>query len=362
MGEGNPAAVSSTGNTRQAWEDRLAGPMFFLAAMFLVILAGLLHRYPRVGVTEVEVKVFAWGIGLAWLTVSVEQLFRVVIRNRQRSPWRLAGSALLIALVPPLRMGARSQFRDQHIWLPGLGWQPIDAELRRRLERFFSVPMIIIALMVLPFLAIEYGRADEVRSEPALALFLDIGISIIWLAFALEFIVMVSVAEKKLYYCFLHWIDLAIVLLPLVEVLPFLRILRVGRVLRAEQLARLSRLYRLQGLAMRAWRGFLLLGLIQRLINRSLENRLRQFEALLEAKQDEVVQLREQIKQLKEKIGRKHQSQEQGARQEASKDTVEPVRQAARSSRPSPAPAAPAVGDRPIPAIATGARDGPGGT
>jgi hypothetical protein len=362
MGEENPAAASSMSNGPQGWEDRLAGPMFFLAAMFLVILAGLLHRYPRVGVTEIELEVFTWGIGLTWLIVALEQLFRVVIRNRQRSPWRVAGSALLIALVPPLRLGARSQFRDQHIWLPRLGWQPIDAELRRRLERFFSIPMIIIALMVLPFLAIEYGRADEVRSEPALALFLDIGIGIIWLAFALEFVVMVSVAEQKLSYCFLHWIDLAIVLLPLVEVLPFLRMLRVGRVLRAEQLTRLSRLYRLQGVAMRAWRAFLLLGVIQRLISRSLENRLRQFEAQLEAKQDEVVQLRQEIEQLKEKIGRQHPLQDQGARQEASKATVMPVRQAARTARPSPAPAANAVADLPIPAIVTEAPDDPGGT
>jgi voltage-gated potassium channel len=300
--------------------------MFLVAALFLVILAGLLHRLPREGVTEIELHMIGWGIGLTWLAIALEQPFRFLCRNHERSAWRAAGGALLFALIPPLRMGAYSQTRDKHIWLPLLDWQPINDELRRRLERFFSIPMIVIALMVLPFLAIEYGWAEEVRAEPGLALFLDIGVSFIWLAFAVEFITMVSVAENKLKYCYLHWIDLAIVLLPLVEVLPFLRVLRVGRVLRAEELTRLSRLYRLQGLAMRAWRGFLLLGIVQRLIRRSPEHRLHELEALLLVKEDEVNKLRKDIEQLREEIAQKQVRQEQAALPEVSKEPLDPQR------------------------------------
>jgi voltage-gated potassium channel len=302
---------------RRRCEDRLAGPMFGVAVVFLIILAGLLHRYPRLSAAEnspslfsavdVELFVISWGVVPVWLVVVAEQVFRLLVLRGDASVSQRVGSWLVISIVPPLRMGLRGRYRPGHLWLPGLGWQPVDKELRGRLEKFFSVPMIVIALCVLPLLAIEFWWADQVRAYFGLALFLDIGISIIWLGFALEFIVMVSVAESKWRYCLLHWIDLAVVLLPLVEFLPIARLLRLGQLLRAEQLTRMSRLYRLQGLAMRAWRALLVLEVIQLLLGNTLEKRLRQLEQLLAAKEEEATQLRKEIADLKERIAQKNQ-------------------------------------------------------
>ena len=50
-----------------------------------------------------------------------------------------------------------------------------------------------------------------------------IGEALIWTAFALEFVIMISVVERKLKYCVQHWIDLLVIVLPLVG---FLRTLR----------------------------------------------------------------------------------------------------------------------------------------
>jgi voltage-gated potassium channel len=165
--------------------------------------------------------------------------------------------------------------------------------------------MILFALMVLPLFFLEFFWAADVHARPALALALDIGTSVIWLAFAIELVVMMSVADHPLRYCCRHWIDLAIVLLPLVEILPLFRLLRLGRVLRLEQLLRWGRLQRLQAVAMRGWRAILLLQIVQRLSGRSLEHRLNKLLELLQAKEDEVEELRRDIRALRERIARK---------------------------------------------------------
>jgi voltage-gated potassium channel len=290
--------ATSPADPRQAREDRFAGPMFFLAVLFLVVLAGLIHRYPRLEPDATEAYLIVGGLGVLWVVFLLEAALRYSVRDRARPAWKSLAAAAACGLVPPLRMGCRSQIRSNHIWLPVLGWQKRDGHLRRSLERFFSVPMILFALMVLPLFALEFYWADQVREYPALALALDIGTSVIWLAFAVELVVMAAVADRPVRYCFQHWIDVAIVVLPAFEVLPLFRVLRLGRVLRLDQVLRAGRVYRLRALAMRGWRAVLLLQVVQRLTGRSTEHRLKQLRALLQAKEEEVADLREEIDRL----------------------------------------------------------------
>jgi voltage-gated potassium channel len=291
-------------NRRQWWEDHLAGPMFFLSALFLVVLAGLIHRYPHLQSGDLEVYLIQGGLGILWMVFLVEGIVRFGLRERQRPPWKPFLAAAVGGLLPPLRMGCPSQVRPNHLWLPGLGWQPINSRLRRTLGQAFSIPMIFFALMVLPMLVLEYYMSDPVRSQPVLALWVDIGTSVIWLAFAFELILMVSVSDRPGRYCLLHWIDVAIDLLPLVEVLPLLRLLRLGRILRVEQVLRWGRLARLQSLVSHVWRAFLLLQIVQRLMGHSLEHRLKKLRELLQAKEEELADVRQEIKELEERIAR----------------------------------------------------------
>ena len=66
-------------------------------------------------------------------------------------------------------------------------------------------------MMILPILVIEYVFTAQVAQYAWLRLLLHVGTGVIWFAFAVEFILMVSVAEKKLAYCKKHWVDLAII-------------------------------------------------------------------------------------------------------------------------------------------------------
>jgi voltage-gated potassium channel len=297
--------VTARDNRRRSWEDWLAGPMFFLSLLFLVVLAGLIHRWPHLQPGELEAYLIEGCLGALWLLFFVEAIIRFSLRDRSRRPWRPLLGAVMCVLVPPVRMGLQSQVRPNHIWLLGLGWQEITSRLRRTLERFFSVPMVVFALMVVPLLVIEYFEAEKIHASPALALGLDISTSLIWLAFAIELIVMVAVSDRPVRYCFFHWIDVVIVLLPAIEMLPLLRLLRLGRILRLEQLLRWGRLSRLQGLLARGWRAFLLLQIVQRLTGHSLERRLKQLQDLLQAKEEEVADLRREIQELQERIAQK---------------------------------------------------------
>jgi voltage-gated potassium channel len=276
--------------------------MFFLSVLFLVVLAGLIHRYPRLGPTDPELYLIRGVLAGLWLVFLVESVLRFCLRDRGRPPWGPLASALTCAVLPPLRMGCKGQARPNHLWLPGLGWRAIDNHLRTALERAFSVPMILFALMVLPLLAVEYFQAERVRDEPALALWVDVGTSVIWLAFAVELILMVAVADRPWRYCARNWVDVVIVLLPAVEALPALRLLRLGRLLRLEQLLRWGRLTRLQALVSHGWRAFLLLQVVQRLTGRTPERRLERLRELLLAKEEEVADLRQEVKELEELV------------------------------------------------------------
>jgi hypothetical protein len=272
--------------------------MFVLALAFLVVLAGLIHRLPRLEQVNAEVYLLLGGLVVLWLVFVVEAVVRFRLRDTSRPGWTDLIRTTVVALLPPLRLGCQSQVRPGHIWLPGLGWRPIDAHLRQALERFFSVPMICFALMVLPLFVLEYWWAAEVRAQPVLAWWLDVGTSVIWLAFTVELIVMVAVSDRPVRYCVVHWIDVAIVLLPVVEMLPLFRVLRLGRVMRLEELLRWGRLHRLQALVTRGWRALLLLQIVQRLTGRSPEHRLRQLRELLRAREEELADVRREIAEL----------------------------------------------------------------
>jgi len=137
--------------------------------------------------------------------------------------------------LPPPRPGVR------HVRLPLLGILIADDPLRRRVDGFFHVPMIILALLILPLLVVDYlFLYDHPEREYSLLWWICcIASSIIWLAFLVEFVLKVTIAESRFEYARRNWIDIVIIMLPFLR--PF----------RAARLARTSRLFRLRGVGMK---------------------------------------------------------------------------------------------------------------
>ncbi len=181
--------------------------------------------------------------------------------------------------------------------------------------------MILIALMIMPILIVEFFMKVQVAQYAWLRLLLHVGTGVIWFAFAFEFILMVSVAEKKLAYCKQHWLDLAIILLPLFSFLRSLRVLRATRaakLMKIPQITKMVRVYRLRGTAVKAIQAMILLEFFQRLFGTNSERAIAKLQARLEEVEREAKLLRRKIVKLE---------REQAAQQQAERvlEAAEPA-------------------------------------
>lgn len=122
-------------------------------------------------------------------------------------------------------------------------FNPQAEKLRRR----FEIPVLIAALLVVPVIYIEEQVADPIWLNVAL-----IGNWLIWLAFFLEYMVLVRVVDDKWTYTKSAWLDVAIIVFTF-PLLPAL--LGSFRLLRMTRLARVARLLRLVRLAAVMTRG-----------------------------------------------------------------------------------------------------------
>lgn len=264
-----------------------------LGLAFLIVTALALYHFDRTPEDAARGLALNWVFLVLWLPLFVDAL--TGIWRQGDFSWRAGRRLLLLTLIPPYRIALSPYPAWPCIWLPGFGWQVADQDLCERLERVFSVPMLFIAVLILPVLAGELFWADEVDASPGLRLALDLGTALIWISFCVEFIVMSTVAPNKLAYVARNWINVAIILLPF---LAFLRGVLALRVIWLAKLGKTLKVYRLRGLGMRAWRGMVALDLLERLSHRTPEARLARLRGLLAEKEREAARLRQRITHL----------------------------------------------------------------
>ena len=290
-------------------EARLAPFMFGLGFVFLLVVAGLIHRAHEPQVTRFELQLMAAFLAVLWPLFAAEAVVGYVRRAAWVSKSRAAVRALLVTAFPPMRMAWVHPATDR-IWLPRLGWQPRGKVLLKRLDKAFGGPMLAIAFLILPVLALEYFRADAVRDVPWFAFALDASIGLIWVAFAVEFVLKFSAAPSRLAYARERWLDVAIVALPTLEVVlthwvdaaPLARLLRLGRVLAPDQLGQIGRAYRLRGLLMKGWHAVLLFEVVARVTGNSPEKRLRKVEEQIADLEEQVAELRAHAVELRKQV------------------------------------------------------------
>ncbi len=314
----------------------LAIPMFSLSLLFLILLAGLtvvwvdmatpsvlpvesgvatdLADQTSAGNSFAELRKSAnwagyilFGMLLAiWPAFWIEPLFCRWLGQREKSKTKSSWSTdLCSALCPPLRLAKPIAEMDGEIWLPRIGWHPPGKPLAKMLDKVFSKPMLFIALLILPILLIEFGMTEQVKRMPWLKLALSISTGLIWCAFAIEFIVMVSATDRKLAYVKKNWIDLAIILLPLVSFLRSLRVVRaanIAKFAKVQQLTKMSRIYRMRGLVAKSIRALMVLEVMHRLLKVSPQKRIEQLNMKLADLEEEANEIRAQIKSLRAQV------------------------------------------------------------
>ena len=162
--------------------------------------------------------------------------------------------------------------------------------------------MIAIAFLILPVLVIEFFLHDRVEGSVVLWSLLHVGTGIIWLAFAIEFILMVSVAEKKIAYCKDHWLDLAILLLPLISFLRSIQFIRATNALRLPQFTKMLRVYRMRGTALKALRGLIVLDLFSRFFKADPDQLVEQVRAELREAEAKVRMIRRKLTKAQQEV------------------------------------------------------------
>jgi voltage-gated potassium channel len=283
--------------------------MFALAFGYLLLWAGLIHRTTTPTVTSLELFLIYSCLVLLWPVFAAE----VLLSWRHRHPtcprrpllWR----CLLVLILPPWRMGWIDP-RFGLIWLPRRGWCAPGMALFKSLEQAFAVPMVVFASLILPLLLLEYLKAEQVQTNPLLALGLDISIAVIWIAFATEFILKSSAHPRPLRFIKDQWVDLAIVVLPMLEFLltkwanatPLARLVQLGRALNPEQIARMKQVYRLRGLLTKAFHALLLWEGVARLLGQTPEKRLAKIQQRIHELQEQIAELQQEATQWQAKI------------------------------------------------------------
>lgn len=265
-------------------------PMFVAAILFLLLSGSMIHLKEghlldtRLGVYSLV------GIALLYPLFVIEAVVHYVAgsSNMRQHIWYL--------VMPIFRLCGRDHVDGTHVWLPQLGWQETNRSLEKKLARRFSIPMIIIALLVLPVVVLEFFWAELIAQSPRLTFALETATVWIWMAFVFEFVVMISVVDRKLAYCRKNWIDLAIVLLPM---LSFMRAARLGTVIQIKQLARTARIYRMRGIALRTWRAFVTLDVLDMVLRRDPDYRMEKLAEEISERADELNYLKSELDRLK---------------------------------------------------------------
>ena len=290
--------------------DRLAPPAFLAAAVFLAAAAGFVHRADEAGASALELDLMTAAVVGLWPLLAAEAVFGGLSRSPAVRPSLARWRVLLVCVCPPARLGWVHPATNM-IWLPRLGWRPPGKALLKTVDRAVGVPMLAAAFLILPVLALEQYQREVVRQHRWLQLALSVGAGLIWTAFAAELVVKASAARHTLGYFKDRWLDVVIVVLPLLEftlthwvnVAPAARLLRLGRALAAPQqkVGALNKAYRLRGLMMKGWQAFLLLEGVSRLTGFTPEKRLRRLEERIEAAEEALAELRAEAEALRKR-------------------------------------------------------------
>jgi hypothetical protein len=293
------SAATSPGTAPQG--DTFRQGMMFVVALAFLTAIGLVLPHGDSG------EAFRDGLlGQAFLSVVVAVLWAVVVLEGllglffARDAWPAGLKRLLLtSLVPPLRMITASSTPHGWLWLPGAGWKPTGEETSEKLEQKLALPMVVLTLLVLPVLGAELSGGETLDNHPRLALATHLTTCVIWVGFTAEFLWMVAAAPNKLNYCLKHWINLVIILLPL---LAFLRVLNAFRFARMIRAGKLLRAYRLRGLWTRLWRLALLFNLFDRLQQRDPAKYCAALAKKIADLEEELAELRAKLAEHRRKV------------------------------------------------------------
>lgn len=282
------------------YDARAARSMFYLGVLSLFLIGALVTAFTEDDPSPILLTLLPW---LGGLTGFIYLLFAIDVallfyRSRQhQTPMSKPEKRmrLLTLLFPPLRIGSRNSSTGEYIWIPHWHWCKVNEGLFLELKRRFVLPMIGIALLIVPVLLIEWKLMEEVHAAmPNLKIDLILNAiqTFIWCAFTFEFILMISISDRKLHYVKKNWLDLLIILLPFVS---FLRTFRISQIARLKYA---TRSFKLRGVVTKARQGLIFVDFLQRIFRLRPENEVKRLYRLLRQNQRDREELQAKLKEV----------------------------------------------------------------
>ena len=273
-----------------------AASMFILATIFLTVLALTLQWWNTTTIlpedSDFTLRLMSW----IWIPFIIEAVIGFIVNPRLENNWK---RLLLLVILPPFRLSYSTFHNSGQLWLPMMGWQARGQQLFDRIERSTMMPMLVIAILILPLFAVQFLLKEKVSELPWLLHTLNVCEAFVWLAFALEFLILVTITPDTLKYCKKNWLNLIIILLPLIA---FLRGFQIVRAFRMAKAGKLLRVYRLRSLLLRVYQTLLAISAIERLIHRNPQKHLRLLEKQRAEKIDELDRIELKINEVRSRL------------------------------------------------------------
>lgn len=290
-------------------ETLIAKTMFFLAILFLSI-AAVIIQYMQTEAIFAKLPYTLQMIDILlklWVIFFLERILYIIFCGH--ITWKNYVNSALMLIFPPLRLAARRCHHKRFIWF--LGWQPVSKQSYEALEKKFLLPILFISLFMIPFWITEIFFPQRISSHDVLYHLINLGNAIIWGLFVAEFIVMMSIAEKRREYIIKHWLELFIIILPMLALARFILVARYiqllerVRWLKFAKVQRILNIYRARSVLHRLLRMLIIIDIIKRFYQRkNPEKYLNMLQEKLQEKEQEVETLKQQIKETTELIKR----------------------------------------------------------
>jgi len=209
--------------------------------------------------------------------------------------------ALIVILVPPLHLASRHCHDKEYIFW-GLEWRLIDQALYAHIEKKFLYPILVVSFLMIPFWITEIIFSKI--SHLWLFHLLNFGNAIIWSLFVAEFIILCSISKKPLKYVTTHWLELSIIILPMLALARFIVISKYLQFSKATYLLvkiqNILNIYRARSVINRIIRILIIIDIVRRFYQRKNPQKyLEMLQDKLEDKEQEVAEIKQQITEIK---------------------------------------------------------------
>lgn len=286
-------------------ETLSAAMMFLITIVFLTALA-IIIQYTQL---ESGLERLPYGqqlimlLFLCWPIFFIEKVIQLI---GCQHTWKSYLGLIFITLLPPLRLATRRCNQPDFIWL--FTWRFIDASLYIKLEKRFLLPILLFSLFMIPFWLTEMFSPAQLNNNVLIYHTVNLGNALIWELFVIEFIIMFSIAEKKLYYLKKHWLELLIIILPMFALVRILagryvllrqiKLINPENLLKIVRIRRILNIYRARSVFNRIIRIFIVIDVVKRFYqHRDPQKYLALLQEKLANKQQEIAEIQQQIQE-----------------------------------------------------------------